>query len=335
MHRSGTSAVANAMVELGVGLPVDTEIIANDIYNERGYWESRDLVRFDEALLRQLGGTWSAPPLPVPGWEHSDHPEMRALRAQAVQLAARCFGRPPMVLKDPRLCITLPMWRTVFTAAPCVVLILRDPMDVARSLKTRNDFPLTLGLAIWERYVRQSVASVAGLAVYAVEYGDILADPRRRMGELVAFLRSQGVGVPADGIEQAVGVFEVGLRHHHRDDGPGALVAPCDPGVLDALRPSYGAHEHWLPPALPDEPAWVHDIISLTAAGQAVTASMQLAQQELKWIKRSRLFRTTRMMWRVTGTGPVLSRVPDEDDSSSNANGSSPAVDSTSPGRPR
>jgi hypothetical protein len=310
MHRSGTSAVANGLFELGVGLPVDTEMIGTGPYNEKGHWESRDLARLDEAVLRYLGGTWSAPPLPDPGWETSDEPVFASLRAQAMDLASRSFARPPIVLKDPRFCITLPLWRAILGRPPCAVLVVRDPFDVARSLQRRDGFPLTLGLAIWERYVRQSILSVAGLPVYAVEYGSIVDDPRGRISELAEFLSSCEVNLPKNRTDQAVSVFEKDLRHHNRE-GIGVTPEPHSE-MFDLLRSCSGAHASFTPPELPQEPAWVGDVLWLTAAGQAVTAGLQAAQWELKWIKRSRLFRTSRAFWRATGTGPVLSPSPDE-----------------------
>ena len=103
----------------------------------------------------------------------------------------------------------------------------------------------------------------------------------------------------------AVNVFEKDLRHHQ--SGETDALPPHHLGVLEILRSSYGPHEVWSTPALPDEPRWVGDVVWLTAAGQAVTAGLQAAEDELKWIKRSRLFRTSRAFWRATGTGPVLS----------------------------
>ena len=52
---------------------------------------------------------------------------------------------------------------------PVAVLVFRDPMEVARSLQERDGFPLTLGLALWHRYVRQSLVSVDRLPVLVVE----------------------------------------------------------------------------------------------------------------------------------------------------------------------
>jgi hypothetical protein len=83
-----------------------------------------------------------------------------------------------------------------------------------------------------------------------------------------------------------------------------------------------GAHESWSAPELPEEPIWVEDVISLSWAGQAVTAAMLSAQHELKWVKKSRLFRATHALWRMTGTGPVLSSFEESSDAAdSHANG--------------
>lgn len=301
--------MANSVFELGMRLPTDTEIVEAGPSNALGHWEPRDLAQFDESLLRYLGGTWSAPPIPNPGWEDSNDPAFVGLRARAEEIAARCFARPPMVLKDPRFCITLPLWRKVLAPQPCAVLIVRDPLDVAKSLQVRDRFPLTLGLAIWARYIHQSMKTLAGMPVFALEYGSIFEDPQSRIGELAEFLNSCGVDVSATGVQSAANVFKQDLRHHHNRE---ADYPEHHRQLLQVLARSYGAHDQWSPPVLPDEPQWVSDVVSLSAAGQAVAAGLQMAQAELKWIKRSRLFRTSRAYWRVTGTGPVLSSAPDE-----------------------
>ena len=178
MHRSGTSATAHTLVELGLSSPRAGDLIGSNQYNERGHWESKTISRFDESVLRQLGGTWSAPPRTPGGWEEADDLSMKELRSQAAQLASEVLPRPPTVMKDPRLCLLLPLWRKVLSKEPIAVLVFRDPLEVALSLQQRNGFPLTLGLALWHRYVRQSLVSLAGLPTLVVEYGRVLEEPR-------------------------------------------------------------------------------------------------------------------------------------------------------------
>src|SRR5580698_2702713 len=216
MHRSGTSAMAGALAELGLALPDETDLITAGPANERGYWELRRFVTFNDRVLEYLNGNWFMPPSPAPGWELSRDSDLVELRSGARDFILREFRERHMVLKDPRLCITLPFWRQVFDHQPVAVLALRDPLDVARSLQTRNNFPLSLGLALWRRYVQQSIRSVEGLPVFVAKYEDFLADPRTQIHALNEFLTAHGVaaaGSAAD-VERAVETFEPELRHH-------------------------------------------------------------------------------------------------------------------------
>ena len=311
MHRSGTSAVAQTVAQLGLEPPDPTGLIAPGPFNERGYWESQRLVSINEAVLRHLGGTWSAPPNPAAGWARADDPATARVRAGARSFAGQELGGPHRMVKDPRLCITLPLWRTVLSQEPVAVLVLRDPLEVARSLERRDGFPLTMGLALWQRYVRQAVASVGGLAVFVVGYSDLLSRRAPSVEALADFLGFCGLPVDDDRVAGAARSLEPELRHHRTGGplggplAPRALLDECRT-VLETLAVSTGGHHRWAPPALDPEPGWVDDVIGLVAGGQMVTYAGAAARQELTWINRSRLYGATRALWRLTSTGPAL-----------------------------
>ena len=315
MHRSGTSAMAGALAELGLALPDETDLITAGPANERGYWELRRFVTFNDRVLEYLNGNWFMPPSPAPGWELSRDPDMVELRSGARDFILREFRERHMVLKDPRLCITLPFWRQVFDHQPVAVLALRDPLDVARSLRTRNNFPLSLGLALWRRYVQQSIRSVEGLPVFVAKYEEFLADPRTQINALNEFLAAHGVTAAGStaGVERAVETFEPELRHHGsgptspRSGSTSSLAIEQDE-FLALLRPDSTSQERWAIPAVPEEPSWVCDMLELVADGQMVAFANSVTKAELKWIKRSRLFGATRFLWEVTSSGPQLSR---------------------------
>jgi hypothetical protein len=330
MHRSGTSATANCLAELGLFAPPPGDLINGDLYNERGYWESDKLTKFDESVLRHLGGTWSAPPRLPNGWEASDDDEMRSLRSRAAELVGSIAAEPPRVMKDPRLCLTLPLWRRVLPREPVAILVFRDPLEVALSLQKRNEFPLTLSLALWHRYVRQSLASLVGLPVLVIEYARVLDEPRLWVDDLVRFLNANGIAPGADRSVRAAHVLQGELRHNRKSNSDTTLESEQRP-MVELLRSCLGVHENWSTPDLPPEPLWVSDVIGLAWAGQAVTAAMQSAQHELKWLKRSRLFRATNALWRITGTGPELSPIEEgsaTDGSAVNGIVASPPTDS-------
>ena len=60
--------------QVNASLEITFEALLDQLgpYNERGYWESQTVSKFDESVLRQLGGTWSAPPLTAAGWEATE-----------------------------------------------------------------------------------------------------------------------------------------------------------------------------------------------------------------------------------------------------------------------
>ncbi len=326
MHRSGTSAVANVLSRLGLALPDETDLIIPGPYNERGYWETHRFVAYDDRVLRHLGGTWSVPPAPVPGWELVEDVAMAELRAGAREFARVEFTDPHLVLKDPRLCITLPLWRTVFEPAPVAVLVVRDPLEVARSLEHRNNFPLTLSLALWRRYVQQSLVAVQGLPVFVVEYSALLRDPEGGVGSLRSFLAEHGLPVDAE-TSGAVEALAPDLRHHRdrADEDHQALEAVLgEQREFAATLVRHGGAETWAPPPLAPEPGWVGDLIGLVASGEMVTFAEAAARRELRNIKRSRLFGATRAIWRATSTGPALSRDPEGMPASGPAVGATP-----------
>ncbi len=315
MHRSGTSAVANAVVRLGLTLPDVSDLITPGPFNERGYWESRRFVTYSDTILRHLGGTWSAPPLPEQDWALADDRWTSELRTGAAKFVREEFRGPHLVLKDPRLCITLPLWRTALPERPVAILVLRDPLEVARSLGHRNDFPLTLGLALWRRYVQQSIAAVEGLPVFVLEYGELISESQRGLSDLALFLAEQGIELAGHNLPEAVAALEPALRHHST---AGSDTAPRTSDVLVEEQRSFaqsilsrrGPNPQWSTFAALAEPQWVNDVITLERSGEMVTFGIARAESELKWIKRSRLFAATRAIWRATSSGPTLSELP-------------------------
>lgn len=298
MHRSGTSATAGALAALGLSTPDPADLLPATPHNERGHWESRTLVTFHNRCLRQLGGWWSAPPSLPSRW-HGDvamdgDAQVASILAEARRLAATVLARPPMVLKDPRLCLFLPLWRAVLPAPPVAVLVLRHPADVARSLRARDGLPLSLGLALWDRYTRQAVGAVAGLPVFAVDYDALLEQPGPTLAALVTFLGSHGVDADPTRTAAAAAALTPGLRHQSDD---GRRDGPLDPALrqlLLDLAATLGPHHRWSPPPLPDPPGWVDDVIALQ--GQ-----LRQARLELAGMRSSRLLRLGERVRRLAG----------------------------------
>jgi hypothetical protein len=295
MHRSGTSAVTGMLAHLGVDTPAGDDLVPGTSTNERGHFESKTLIRIDNQLLRVLGGSWSAPPDLKPGWELGS--EVVSLRDPAARAFHATFPARPVVWKDPRNCIVLPFWRSLLAPPIAAVLVYRDGLEVAQSLRTRSQLSLTHGLALWERYVRTSCADLGGVPTFVTEYGAMLDDPASSCRELVRFLTDVGIDVDPSRIVTAVDALDVDLRHAAIPHDEPAGISDSGREVLRALRACDGVHHPWRPPDLGDEPEWVDDFLTLRRRYEVLR----------RQIRSSRAMRVVEAWWKMRGVArPAL-----------------------------
>jgi len=258
MHRSGTSALTEALGRLGLSLPAKGDM--HSAWPDRPtYFESQALVAVDEQLLNSFGGTWSAPPGLPRDWEKS-----RAVTdlASTAELAAwRAFpGDGPLAWKDPRLCLLLPWWRSILPRPLATLFVWRSPMAVAQSLRSRNHFVLSHGHALWELYNRHALAALGGHRVLVMNYEEMVQDPVATMNDVADWLYDQGCLLSRKDraeIESAsASVSESLVRHGGEGDIPEILLQE-----VEILRSLVGAHERLPDVEFPPPPAWMGDAI--------------------------------------------------------------------------
>ena len=271
MHRSGTSALASALGCLGAGLPRDPMPATAD--NPSGYQESRVIARFHNRLLESAGTRWNDD-APVPR-EWFDDPGRRADEAEAAALLATEFGgEEVVVLKDPRLCRLLPLWTRVLERGaiePFAILALRDPREVARSLRARLDDAAFRPAAIaaepratllWLRHLLDAERAARGLPRVAIAYPALVADWRAALEPLFV----AGV-LPRPSFEGATAVDRLltpDLRRQRPEEGapptfPGTLAET----VIRAVEPGDAAARREL-----DATAAALDRLSIAAASR-------------------------------------------------------------------
>jgi hypothetical protein len=215
MHRSGTSLAARLLELGGLRMCPPADLVQVCWSNPTGHWESRRLLAANDKLLGELGSAWDRPPaddaaerlralVPVLG---------ESLRAEFLA----SYPVPGWIWKDPRTAITLPFWRDVLPEL-AVVLMLRNPLEVAGSLQTRNGLDMKRSIELWESYLTHAVTALSGLSVVVSWYPSVLAAPREWVGRVREFLARHGLRPgPADW--QAIeDLARPALRHHRRDD---------------------------------------------------------------------------------------------------------------------
>jgi len=289
MHRSGTSAAARVVNLLGVPLLAGDDLLPADEVNPRGYWESASLMRFNDELLEAAGGSWSCPPV-APSWPAGWRERARE------QFGERFAGE--WVWKDPRASVTLPFWLDAFPVEAAVVLVHRDPLEIAASLARRDGFAARRSLALWERYLRAALRSAAGLPTLVVGYAELLDDPAAWAERVAAFLRSRGFASVSGPAVDAVSAFvDPALR---RERGGAGELSAEQRALAARLEVLAGEHEALPHDELGPETHWTSEVLRADELA-GLRARVRALEAERDDLLGSRSYRWTAPARRAAG----------------------------------
>ena len=148
MHRSGTSFLSRALNLCGLELP-DPDMQGNEA-NLKGRWEN---VRLSMAGRRLFGAEdrWFDPVI------INSTEEVLSQMQEAIGEYTGTYKK--WGWKDPRTLINFEYWKKVLPPDTGfnLVVSLRNPLEVARSLSKRNGISIEDGLRLWERYNRYTL----------------------------------------------------------------------------------------------------------------------------------------------------------------------------------
>ena len=188
MHRSGTSMIARLLNLCGLYLGDEAELIRAAEDNPEGFWENRNFVDLNDEILSKLNGAWDVPPKLRQGWETS--PEVLPLKNQAQELVERFEGHKYWGWKDPRTSITLPFWQQLIPDLK-VIVCMRNPLDVARSLARRGYASEIFSFNLWQTYNQKLLESVPSNNRIITHYDSYFYDPKAELKRLLEF-----IGIP-------------------------------------------------------------------------------------------------------------------------------------------
>src|SRR5215204_573333 len=211
-HRSGTSALARVLSLVGCDLP--KHVIPPLYGNELGHWEPEAVVHAHDAFLTDIGSSWDdVAALPDGAFVSA---AARELRQHLALLLREEYGASPLfVVKDPRISRLLPLWFAVLAEvqiAPVILLAVRNPLEVAASLKARDGLTTTKSLLLWLRYTLESEQHSRGRPRAIVMYDELLRNWQRVLASV-----GQGLAVTWPGKSHRATVeIENFLSEQHR-----------------------------------------------------------------------------------------------------------------------
>lgn len=228
MSRTGSSLTTRVLNLAGVYLGPEEELLGPDLRqlaaegeqvlekardsNPEGHWEHYRLMRLNERILRDLGGSWRDPPPLPPGWESSE--ELAGLRNEARVLLAESFaGHGLWGWKDPRNSLTLPFWQRLVPEMRYVIC-LRNPIDVAASLERRDGMPIEQGLELWCSYMGAALAGTERRRRLLVSYESFFTDRAGTAARLARFVGRDGAFEGEQGERRLAEVVDERLWRH-------------------------------------------------------------------------------------------------------------------------
>jgi len=185
MHRSGTSALAGALCSLGAAAPKKT-LMGPHPCNQKGLFEALGLAQAHDEFLEAAGSCWHDWRKFDLQWADSAAAAPHFERIRTV-IAEEFADEPLIVLKDPRICRFVPYTVSILgdlNVRPVAVLPVRNPLEVALSLKQRDNFDVPKSIMLWLRHVLDAEYYSRSLRRYFLSFDGLLQDWRRHVDRI-------------------------------------------------------------------------------------------------------------------------------------------------------
>jgi len=187
--RSGMSLCAHILSAMGIDM---ADEIPAQPSNLRDEWERWEIGEFHDRILKLFNRAYFGPfhdlALPVAWWAD---PRVCQIRREIVAFLQERIGDSYFGFKDPRTVRLMPIWHHILNdlnLASKVVLCLRHPSQVARSLKARDGVDHEIGEYRWLTYMIDFFRYTNGFDICTIEYEGWLKDPLANFEKLRKFL---------------------------------------------------------------------------------------------------------------------------------------------------
>ncbi|SDW69659.1 hypothetical protein SAMN05444487_105156 [Marininema mesophilum] len=178
MHRSGTSLITRAVNLLGPNVGTPNLLMAPHETNPTGFWEHLEIVQIHKQIMKKLNSSWDATkPLPIRWWISK---EIQPYKESLKKIIIRDFATKNLWMwKDPRTCLLLPLWKSILNELAIdlrCVLVVRNPIDVASSLKRRDGLAQEKSIHMWALHTLSSLQYSQGTRRVLIHYDQFLAN---------------------------------------------------------------------------------------------------------------------------------------------------------------
>src|SRR5882672_3939547 len=174
--------------------------------NPDGFWEHLGFVGLNDELLDALGGAWDLPPKTN---ENLSEERLDQLRMKARLLIEGFHSAQIWGWKDPRNSLTLPFWEDLLPGLKTLIIV-RNPLEAAYSMRKRNGTSYAFGLRLWEIYNRRLIEAADKHDRLVTLYDLFFENAEKELHRIANF-----IGLPDAKIRRAAELVATKRRHTH------------------------------------------------------------------------------------------------------------------------
>ena len=139
-----------------------------DRWNPYGYYEQWDVITLNKSLLHGPYGKLSYFLLP------STRTIMKRACGYAEQIRDVAHKYQQQVIKCPRFSLTLPAWTAHGADIERMIICLREPIQVAQSIRKRNRDLTWHGVYLWYAHNKRLLEHIGDIPVWYVRYSHLI-----------------------------------------------------------------------------------------------------------------------------------------------------------------
>lgn len=221
MHRSGTSAVTEALASTDLPLNLGNHLLGGKPQNPHGFFEDTRVIRANKDFYEFHGAHVMEP------WNLPSEFTMAGTERIGI-VFEKLLKEKINIIKDPRLCVTLPQWQQVWgnRIRPTYLHIWRHPAEVALSLHKRDGLSIDQAERVWLTHVVTALRHADLKRSVFMMHSDLLSQPEVELHRV------------ATEVSQLSGLSYSQIRQVTVDS---ALVTATTPGEIN----SPGVVEVW------------------------------------------------------------------------------------------
>jgi GT2 family glycosyltransferase len=188
----------------GLDLGAESDLMPPQADNPDGFWEHLGFVALNDELLHELGGAWDLPPKADESFTSS---QLDPLRLKARLLIEQFAPASVWGWKDPRNSLTLRFWQQLLPGVKTLIMV-RNPLEVAHSMRERNGTSYSFGLRLWEIYNRRLIETAEKKDRLVTHYDSFFNNAESELRRIVRF-----VGLPHTEVAKAAVLIAPRKRH--------------------------------------------------------------------------------------------------------------------------